>query len=458
MPQSTCNGFLDGIALNGNKIIFSGWAKCTDISRPLVTAICDGKPTVSGIADKYREDLVNIISESGCNGFELTVPRGVVNGSSNIKLIIHSTEGSSLVDTSHTVKALSFKDKIIFKDYVCPLTKLIYKKRTDDIIVEINNGKVTINTLTLDDILNNSNVNTEEYSVIIDEKLIYINNYLVYQKVSDVITKSLIEIPIEIPELGKKLKILKYNKSIFECTIPYDARYNGYLEGAEWYENHITVSGWASDLYKLFEIKKIKIIISDGTNRVETSVSADLHRDDLELHLGYGASGFKAKLNIENINIPISIEAYIDEGDNLYRINTIDSFSIINKANNNAEFFSEVGESDEILGSVDYINNNILYGWARNNTNPNSPTLLDIYLDNKLFVSTWANRYRSDLEKYFNDHGCHAFQVDFATNINAFSDHEISVKPRVGLSKINYRVSKLKSKVIMKHISEETGM
>ncbi len=458
MSEVTCSGFLDGIAIRDDKIIFSGWASCLGLSRPIVTVICDEKPIVSGIANIYREDLVNVISHDGHNGFELTTPVGVVNGYSDIQVIIHSADGYGIINTNHAIKALPFEEEVTINDYVCPLTKIIYEDNEDKVTVNLIDGKIMIDTLTSDVFKNDFNVEYKEYSLSVGGVLIDLDKYFVNQNKFGIITKSLIEIPIEIPMLGQSLRLIRREKIIYENIISYDSRYKGYLEEAVLDGDYITISGWAIDLYKKFERKKIKIIVSDGINKIEDYVLSELYRGDLERHLGYGSIAFKTTVNVSSLEGDIIIDTYIVEGNDIFSVKKTNKFSVVDNSNNMTESFLEASEADEIIGSIDGINDNILSGWARNNTNLRAPVLLDIYLDGKLFVSTWANRYRPDLEKHFGDHGCHAFQVDFATNINAFTGYDISVKPRVGISSINHRISALEEKVSMKHISEEIGL
>ena len=160
-----------------------------------------------------------------------------------------------------------------------------------------------------------------------------------------------------------------------------------------------------------------------------------------------------------NENDNIQINAFIVDDACEYQLPLSKAFTI--KYKNSKMLLDEIieptKEDDVISGSVDRIINNVVFGWARNHTNPKANVLLDIYLNDEFIVSTWANRYRADLALYFKDHGCHAFQLDFAPNFNAFQDLNIKVIPRVGVDHINCKPEKLEAKNKAKHILEEVG-
>lgn len=63
--------------------IAGGWAKLADddVLKLLVDIEVDGRVVNSGVASLYRGDLAKALGTSGCHGFEIEVPRGILPGS-----------------------------------------------------------------------------------------------------------------------------------------------------------------------------------------------------------------------------------------------------------------------------------------------------------------------------------------------------------------------------------------
>lgn len=464
MDNITATGFLDSIYIKDDNVIFSGWAKCDGLNNTFVTIYSDSNPVSSGVAELFREDLKGAVSETGFNAFEISVPCALVKGSPRFEIFAHTLTSLIPLNVGHAKNHLVQDDENRFIEHECALSEVLCFETDYMHDLTINNGSINCNFITRTNLINNDSSCFKDLKICIDDKEIEIDKFLTNKRLnnSKIIIKSFIEIPINPLMIAKKVVVSYFEHILSSLIVPEHSRLIGFVDEIKVHGDKVEVVGWAHDYYKKMEKKLVDICLEVNGVRVQEKTLADFYRGDLKKYLGYGNCAFHQELKIDcEDGDTIEVIASVKEGSGEFLLNKASSFKVIFSdkfCESQSDLTTLADESDIIVGSVDTINNNILTGWAKNSTQAGVPVLLDIYLDDTLFVSSWANRYRPDLAKHFNDDGCHAFQVDIAPNVNTFTGMNIKVLPRVGINKINQKVNFLEQKSFMKHINEEQGL
>lgn len=186
----------------------------------------------------------------------------------------------------------------------------------------------------------------------------------------------------------------------------------GHLDG--W--NGYNLWGWAID-DSLKEPVEIEIIINETRKK---NIIANQFRQDLQ-DAGKkqnGKAGFSTILNVHEILYELDFD----------KENKIE---VKNKANGQKLIGSPIIiEKPNIRGNVDYVKSNCMVGWVVNDSYPDSPVIIDLYVNNKFKRKVVADQYREDLS----DAGFVNANCGFSIDLTLFSNEHAFTKLELKLS------------------------
>jgi GT2 family glycosyltransferase len=228
---------------------------------------------------------------------------------------------------------------------------------------------------------------------------------------------------------------------------PLHAKYGGhligYVEAIRFQDEAIVVEGWCID--KRYPSESVPLVLYYGEQLVSRS-QTNISRADLSA-TGYDAptGGFAIKVhrpsdfNYELLRIcpgRSAIPLSLTEDAVLPHHRPADEE--IEKA---AAFYGL--DDDVIEGTIDAIDRRFIRGWARNATNPHAMVFLDCFIDGRLYSTTAANGFRSDLAKNFKDQGFHEYRFELTPAILRSLPGNVYITPRLGKSSINHKFNTL---------------
>jgi len=88
---------------------------------------------------------------------------------------------------------------------------------------------------------------------------------------------------------------------------------------------------------------------------------------------------------------------------------------------------AQKGKTD-FEGHLDYATSNNVSGWVRDHNAPDKVVFVEIFVGNNLVGNCAANRYRQDLAKIFQNHGCYGFYFELPSSFISQSAVEVSVR------------------------------
>ncbi|MBU3618787.1 glycosyltransferase [Polynucleobacter sp. JS-Fieb-80-E5] len=203
-------------------------------------------------------------------------------------------------------------------------------------------------------------------------------------------------------------------------------RFDGAVDFSELKNNILTVSGWALDKGAPFKHLELKLYL-DGKEIGET-IARDF-RPDLVKIFKSGDHGFKFSIPQNSKNL--SYEKLVISAMGVDIIHDIDLKMIPDEPESEPDLIAL--SKSKVTGKLDYIEGNTINGWMIYEDFPRVPVLLDVFIDNNLYLTVTANKYRPDLDGKFKKGGNHCFLVKLPPNFYQGNDFKVTVIPRYGI-------------------------
>ncbi|MEM4177979.1 MAG: glycoside hydrolase family 99-like domain-containing protein [Nitrososphaeria archaeon] len=358
-----------------------------------VEVYVDGVSVAEGIANLYREDLINI--ENKNHGFRIRLPDNLIDGKEHEVLV--KIKGSNL-------------------SIIGPVNVVL--NRDLDLVGNIDGiDEVCIFGWALD------NRNPERKLKV----AIYLEGELLGEGIADQYREDLkkegfgdgrfgfkIDLPKSLFDRGGQTKEfqLKVNGMTIdtkEFVVPeIKPRFQGNLDIIE----DLSIIGWAWDREN--PEKKLKVSIYVNGEFVGEGVANQYRKDLEEAGIGDGMHGFRVEL-------PKFLLERESEQIGEFQLK-IDNKIIASSK------FAIPKTGSKIRGNIDTINGLYLFGWAMDEERPNTRAEIVVYVDGKLVGEGVASHYREDLEKAGIGDGKYGFMIKLPEEIFDGNKHEIRVK------------------------------
>jgi GT2 family glycosyltransferase/spore maturation protein CgeB len=227
-------------------------------------------------------------------------------------------------------------------------------------------------------------------------------------------------------------------------SVAHGSQFLGYLERMTVNPDEIVLWGWCID--RVSPSAQVQLHVLAGGRKLSFAATYS-SRADLT------ATGFDAPYAVFNLVIPCKTEE-IDLAtltvlpySSMQPICRHETFSVddCRGSQDHPEDKRTLCQADDVIqGTIDEITPRFVRGWARNMTNPEALVVLDCFINGKIYATTAARRFRSDLAKHFNDHGCHEYLFELTPAASEQYPGTILVESRLGVGTINHKHRALK--------------
>lgn len=237
-----------------------------------------------------------------------------------------------------------------------------------------------------------------------------------------------VEVAVRLPQYGTMIAAPKLVRPI--------ERFIGNLESSRIIDDAIVVTGWIYNKARPFDRLDVKLY--NGTTVLAES-RAELFRKDLQdAGFGNGFCAFTLTCSYPSFNYDIQLTVAVG-GAVVFRDIYIEApeYPISEVMPGDTTIAPPLNLSSfHIDGAIDICNYSRCSGWARYREAPNTPVLLDLYINNSCYLCGFTGSFRGDVGAKFKDHGYHGFSFEIAPYIAQASDVKIEVAPRNGTSNL----------------------